>query len=68
MKVKIKKFAVEMNVKNAGIEFQVHSNKDEFLGDCYITKKGLIWCKGKTSKANGKSISWEDFIDQMENS
>lgn len=27
---------------------------------------GLTWCKGKTTPANGKKISWDDFITYME--
>ncbi len=63
MKVNIKSMKVEMEVKNTGVEFEVRTNKDEFLGDCFVTKTGLIWCQGKTKRENGVSISWEDFID-----
>ena len=66
MKVSIKRFGVEMNVKNTGVEFQVHDNDGNFKGDCYITKSGLIWCKGKTHKKNGVPVSWDEFIDWME--
>ena len=24
---------------------------------------GLVWCKGKTKKANGVKLKWEDFVD-----
>jgi len=51
MKVKIKKFAIEMDVKSKGIEFQVHDNDENFLGDCYVTMTGLEWCSGKTPNA-----------------
>ncbi len=44
MKVKIKTFAVDMEVKSKGVEFQVHDNKGEFLGDCYVTMTGVEWC------------------------
>ena len=63
MKVSIKTFDVEMDVKTNGVEFEVRSNGDDFLGDCFVTKKGLIWCEGKKQRKNGKSIKWEDFID-----
>lgn len=66
MKVKIKRFAVDMDVKNAGIEFQVHDNAGNFLGDCYVTKTGLIWCCGRTRKQNGVPVSWNEFIQWME--
>lgn len=62
MKVKIKDFKVAMEVKNSGIEFEVRDNDDTFRGDCFVTKTGLVWCEGKTTKANGKSISWDKFI------
>ena len=62
MKVKIKNFGVDMDVKNTGVEFQVHDNNGNFMGDCFVTKAGLIWCKGKTTKANGIKISWDEFI------
>lgn len=65
MKVKIKKFSVDMEVKNNGVEFEVRSNADEHLGDCYATKTGLIWCAGRVRKENGKRISWEDFAALM---
>lgn len=66
MKVRIKNLSVDMEVKNNGVEFEVRDTADNFLGDCFITKTGLIWCKGKTAKANGKKISWNKFIDMMD--
>ena len=66
MKVSIKSFDVEMNVKSKGIEFEVRDPKGKRLGDCYLTMTGLVWCKGKTAKENGKRISWQDFIATME--
>jgi hypothetical protein len=63
MKVKVKKMQVDMEVKNNGIEFQVNDNKGSLRGDLYVTKTGLIWCEGKTPRKNGKTISWNDFID-----
>jgi hypothetical protein len=66
MKIIVKEFAVEMEVKNKGIEFGVHDNSDKFLGDCYVTKTGLEWCKGKVTQGNGNKISWETFADLME--
>ena len=63
MKVTIKSFDVGMEVKNSGIEFDIHSPDGEnFLGDLILTKTGLIWCDGKTSRANGKKVSWQEFI------
>jgi hypothetical protein len=66
MKIAIKDFDVKMEIKNNGIEFQVYDTNDNFLGDCFLTKTGLVWCKGKTSRKKGKKISWEEFIDDME--
>ncbi len=64
MKVRIKSFDVEMQVKAKGIEFEVRSADDaEQLGDCYLTMTGLTWCAGKTTKDYGVKISWQDFRD-----
>ena len=52
MKVLIKEFAVDMEVKSKGIEFEVRSpDGSKHLGDCYITKTSILWCRGKTPKA-----------------
>tara|TARA_A100000171_G_C2075758_1_gene117099 strand:+ start:521 stop:727 length:207 start_codon:yes stop_codon:yes gene_type:complete len=66
MKVKIKDFAVNMEIKNKGIEMQVNDPAGKHLGDLVVTKTNLIWCKGQTSVANGKKISWKKFIDMMD--
>ncbi|RCK46273.1 hypothetical protein [Thalassospira profundimaris] len=65
MKVMINDLSVAMEVKNKGVEFRVHDNQGNFQGDCYVTKSGLTWCQGKTLKANGISVSWEEFIEWM---
>ena len=66
MKVKIKSFDVAMDVKNNGIEFEVHSpNGEVHLGDLVLTKTRLIWCEGQTTRANGKEIQWDAFIRLM---
>ena len=63
MKVLIKKFDVQMEVKNRGIEFEVRSPDGEnHLGDVVLKKSGLVWCKGRTDPANGIKVSWRDFI------
>ena len=67
MLVSIKTFSVEMDVKNAGVEFEVRDTQNNFKGDCYVTKTGLIWCEGRTRKANGVRVSWEEFMDWMNN-
>lgn len=62
MRVKIKTFDVAMDVKNNGIELEVRKPDDSAqIGDCYLTKTGLTWCKGRTTKANGIQVSWEDL-------
>ena len=66
MKIMVKEFAVEMEVKNKGIEFGMHDNRNNFLGDCYVNKVGLEWCKGKIPQGKGSRISWERFADLME--
>ncbi|MDF1687786.1 MAG: hypothetical protein P1U50_13425 [Parvibaculaceae bacterium] len=66
MKVSIKSFDVEMEVKNKGIELAVRSPDGKQLGDLVITKSKLVWCKGKTKTDNGIPISWDKFIKYME--
>ncbi|MCY3020283.1 MAG: hypothetical protein NTW87_14795 [Planctomycetota bacterium] len=69
MKVVIKKFTVDMEVKSKGIEFEVrHPDDSGQVGDCYLTMSGLVWCEGKTSKAKGVKISWEDFMQILKSS
>ena len=69
MKVKIKEFNVDMDVKSKGIEFEVRESDDSAqLGDCYITMTGLIWCLGKKGKAKGIKIEWREFIEIMKSS
>ena len=65
MKVYVKEMAVNMEVKNNGIEFEVRDTDETFLGDCFVTRTGLIWCQGKTTKAKGKKVSWNEFIQWM---
>ena len=66
VKVKVKQFAVEMEVKTNGIEFEVRKPDDSGqVGDCYVTKTGLTWCKGKTTKANGIEIAWRELAELL---
>lgn len=62
MKVAIKDLSVSMEVKTKGVEFEVYSNDDKFLGDLVVTKAKLVWRPGKTSVKNGHPIKWSDFI------
>ena len=67
MKVTIKSFDVQMELKNNGIELEVRSPSGaDFLGDLVVTKTQLIWCPGKTSREKGISISIPDFIKYMD--
>lgn len=66
MNINIKSLKAEMVLKNTGMELEVRNNKDEFLGDMVINKKGLTWCAGKTSVKNGKQVNWEEIIDFFE--
>ena len=65
MKVRIKKVGV-VEIKNTGVEFQVRDNNDTLRGDCCVTKTGLLWCRGRTTRRHGISISWDDFIGWAE--
>ncbi len=66
MRVNIKRFNVDMEVKNSGIEFEVRTpNGKDHLGDLVLTKTRLIWCPGQIKPENGKKIQWEDFIKMM---
>lgn len=63
MDISIKKFGVEMDVKNKGVEFEVQTpNGGGHLGDLIVKKSGLEWCNGKIHAGNGEMISWDDFI------
>jgi hypothetical protein len=67
MKVSIKDLSVDMEIKNSGIELDVYSaDGSKHLGDLIVTKSGLIWCKGRTSRENGEKVSWDKFIEWME--
>lgn len=64
MKVTIKSFDVAMEIKQKGVELEVKSpDGTDFHGDCFVTMTGLIWCKGKTSKANGTKITWDQLME-----
>ena len=64
MDVKIKDFSVEMPIKNNGVEFDVSDNEGH-IGDLYVTKAGLTWCEGKTSREKGHRLTWKEFIALM---
>ena len=66
MNISIKTFSVDMSVKQNGIEFEVRTPGEDHLGDCYLTMSGLIWCRGRTHREHGKKVTWEQFIDWMQ--
>lgn len=63
MKVKVKDLSAEIELKNNGMELQVHDNDDKHLGDLIVNKTRLEWCDGRTRAGNGVKISWKDFIE-----
>src|ERR1035441_9940744 len=66
MDVSIKSFDVNMDVKTNGVEFGIREpNGGDRLGDLFITKANLIWCKGKTQRAQGIKIKWTDFVEMV---
>jgi hypothetical protein len=65
-KVFIKDLKVDMEIKNVGIELDVSDSDGAHKGDLYVTKTGLTWCPGKTTRANGKQIDWHAFAEYME--
>jgi len=67
MKVVIKEFGLDMEVKNRGIELEIRrADGKKHLGDLVVTKTQIIWCKGRTSREKGKHVAWDDFIAWME--
>jgi len=66
MKVFIKKFKVDMEVKSNGIEFEVRKpDGSTHIGDCFLTMTGLVWCKGRKGRRKGINILWEEFMEIM---
>jgi hypothetical protein len=65
MKVTVKDFAVDMEVKNTGVELEVRDTDDTFLSDLVITKTKLIGCEGRTKRENGQAITWDQFRKYM---
>lgn len=65
MKVGIKDLNVKMDIGSSGIELDVRDPKGKHLGDLIITKTVLIWCEGKTTRENGKRLTWNKFMKHM---
>ena len=67
MRVRFKKFDVEQVVKSSGVELEVRSADDaRQLGDLIVTMTKVTWCPGRTTAANGISLTWSEFIELME--
>lgn len=66
MKVSIKDFAVNMDLGNNGVTFDVYDNDGKFLGDLRLGKGTVEWCKGKTQSGNGVKVKWNDLIKYFE--
>jgi hypothetical protein len=65
MKVTIKKFGVNMDIKSRGIELEV-KNGTRHLGDLVVTMTKVVWCPRRTQPAGGKVLVWPKFIEMME--
>jgi hypothetical protein len=67
LKVSIKSLEVDMEIKNKGVELEIHEpDGTTRLGDLIITKTDLIWCAGKTRRANGIKIKWPAFVELIQ--
>ena len=66
MKVTIKEFNVDMEIKTNGIELDISDNSGVHKGDLVITKTQVVWCPGRTTRANGIQLGWEEFIAYMQ--
>ncbi len=64
-KVTIKDLGIPLDVKTNGLEFEVSDGGH--VGDLYVTKTGIIWCEGKTTRANGRKIRWNEVRDYCKN-
>ena len=67
MKVTIKDLAINMELGNRGVEFDVYDANNNHLGDFRVGKAKIEWCKGKTQKGNGIQKSWEELIRWFQN-
>ena len=76
MKLLIKSFDVDMEVKTKGIEIDVYeldqkqadgtTKKGDRLGDVILNKKGLTWCKEARPAAPRATKTWKEVITWME--
>lgn len=66
MQIAIKEFNVDMEIKTKGIELEVRDPDGTHRGDLVLTKTTVIWCRGRTTRANGKSLTWTKFMEMMD--
>jgi hypothetical protein len=66
VKVSIKDLAINMDLGNNGVTFDVYDNDGKFLGDLRLGKGTVEWCKGKTQSGNGVKVKWNDLIQHFE--
>jgi len=62
MKVNIKDFSVDMELRNNGIELAVYDG-DQHLGDLRIGKATIEWCEGRVRVGNGVKVRWPELIE-----
>jgi hypothetical protein len=68
MKVNIKTLAVEMELKNKGMELDVHWPSGGKRGRVKISRSGIYWLrsgKHSTRRRAWRRISWDNFIEIM---
>lgn len=64
MNVRIKSFDVDVPIKQNGIEIEVRTpDGSKQVGDCYVTMTKFTLRRGKTTKKNGVSVTWDEFAD-----
>jgi hypothetical protein len=64
MKVKVKDFAVNMELGNDGIMLDVYEPGESgaHLGDLRFGRGTIEWCPGRVHQGNGHQVKWPDFI------
>ncbi len=55
-----------LEIRNAGIAFDVYAKGAKRLGDLALTRSGLIWSNGNVQRAGGVTVKWDDFINWMQ--
>lgn len=67
MQIKTQPFKEIIEIKNAGIAFDVYNGGAQRIGDLAVTKNGLVWSKGANgSRSKGVTVKWDDFISWMQ--